>query len=231
MNRIPVVILPPPAPALGVGLEHDRSWSKSRSASRLQHMATNGNSLRKGEKKYKGMEDSNYWIFSRDYRRGASDVGIHTFLLKFSACGSRKTIHHNNPDGSTAQTAIGQTATPRTVPAFRIRDSRRFERRNQPGPVSVVRLALVALVVNAAQILALDYGVSGVELGSRRRGGVENNLNGGSGPPVQINTNLRFERGSKEEKLRSESDGVLTGASASLPEMQKYYEKTIYRYG
>jgi hypothetical protein len=42
---------------------------------------------------------------------------------------------------------------------------------------------------------------------------------------------LRFIQGSKLETQRSKSDGVLIGASASLPEMRRYSEKMIYAYG
>jgi hypothetical protein len=49
-------------------------------------------------------------------------------------------------------------------------------------------------------------------------------------PPTDYNK-LRFIQGSKLETQRSKSDGVLTGASASLPEMRRYSEKIIYAYG
>ncbi|KAJ7192383.1 hypothetical protein B0H12DRAFT_1082703 [Mycena haematopus] len=57
------------------------------------------------------------------------------------------------------------------------------------------------------------------------------NLNGGSGPPVQIIIYLSFIVGSKLEIPRSKADGVLTAASASLPEIRKYSENKIYAYG
>ncbi|KAJ7274483.1 hypothetical protein B0H12DRAFT_1277530 [Mycena haematopus] len=49
------------------------------------------------------------------------------------------------------------------------------------------------------------------------------NLNGGSGPPVQIIIYLSFIVGSKLEIPRSKADGVLMAASASLPGNSKIF--------